>query len=246
MAKIPAKSKEVYIIAEGRIDTPDNAAELLEKGAAVPVNLAYLDNIQNEIEKAVDDFRKKYDEIELSPRYDDMPSERAYQLEQLKQQLEATIEEKRKQYKERLAEYKAKAQRDLLNVETVDEATAKKLDAFAAAMAGRLAIGDISALDELAAAVQAMSFAEKSYLTRHLPQFKQAAAGNESAERKLQSVAGSIIAGNPAAVQLKIIEAKAQSTAYDLTYRVLKKTHRGFKSQEVKAGLTNTGIKGAF
>lgn len=246
MAKIPAKSKEVYIIAEGRIDTPDNAAELLEKGAAVPVNLAYLDNIQNEIERAVDDFRKKYDEVELSPRYDDMPSERAYQLEQLKQQLEATIEEKRQQYKERLAEYKAKAQRELLNVETVDETTANKLDAFAAAMAGRLAVGDISALDELAAAVQVMSSAEKSYLTRHLPQFKQAAAGNESAERMLQSVAGSIIAGNPAAVQLKIIEAKAQSAAYDLTYRILKKTHRGFKPQEVKTGLTDTGIKGAF
>jgi len=135
MAKIPARSLRYYIkrlfhdqgnaYHDGAIYelTPQQAqtfAEYVEN-----VSFPALEKIELDIDQAVQDYRKQRDDIRTSSRYDSNESERAYQLQQLRQDLDEKIHDLSAKYNEAVQLTRADLAKRSAEIDTTDEARSR-------------------------------------------------------------------------------------------------------------------------
>lgn len=96
------------------------AKKLIEEGTAVKVDFPTLENYENDINRLVATYREEQSELKNSERYNDNESERQYQLQKLRVDLDRAVREKMDEYAVELEALYRKNAAAAFNV-TIDE-----------------------------------------------------------------------------------------------------------------------------
>ncbi|MED3880577.1 hypothetical protein [Priestia megaterium] len=162
----------------------------IAEGKAVPLDFPKLETLEYTIGSLMDRYKKDKEHFETSPRYNDMPSERAYQLEQLEERLEADVAKTVEDYKLEIAVLEKEiAQEAVKTTFKTDEQTVQFLNNAVAQLAYS---GNVEGdLELLKIKLNALSDESKATVLSKFAEIKQAvnnAGGNERTEAILTDI----------------------------------------------------------
>lgn len=162
----------------------------IEEGKAVPLDFPKLETFEYTIGSLMERYNKDKEHFEKSPRYNDMPSERVYQLEQLEERLEADVAKTVEDYKLEISVLEKEiAQEAVKTTFKKDEQTEQFLDNAVAQLSYS---GNIEGdLELLKIKLNALSDEGKATVLGKFAEIKQAvnnAGGNERTEAILADI----------------------------------------------------------
>ncbi|WP_339996756.1 hypothetical protein [Priestia aryabhattai] len=185
---------------------------LLSEGKAVKVDFPKLDTVSATVDSLMNRYRATKQHLETSPRYADMESERAYQLEQIEQQLKADMAKAGEDYKLELAVLeKELAQEAIKATHKTDEQALQFLDNEVA----RLSYSDdiLGDLQLLQIKINGMNAEGKATVLANFGKLAQAVGDNNEAKEVLKGILSTVKkVDNTAQIDLKLKQIQALKT----------------------------------
>lgn len=221
------------------IQTMDSkkAYKIEQSGQGVVVNFGNLDAIENQIESAVNKYRKRYEEMISSPR-PEFKVEGAidFYANEMKAELEAEVTELNRQYAEIIAGIKDAAMRDLANKKRyISEEERKAARDIVSEAVTAIKFGDgRGALETLIDQAVYMTDSRKLALLQEIGRINEAATGHtferalQDSAKKLYNKLDEVRSGEMLPVKI----AQALPDSADYPYRRLKMTHVTFKDNK--------------
>lgn len=198
---------------------------LISEGKAVEVNFPRVDALELSVQRAVNEFREAEKRIKTSPRYNDMESEREYQLEQLELKLDSDIKALENEFKLELeATQKELAQQAVANTFKPSETVNNFIDTELVQLGFSEDVeGD---LELFAVKVNAMSDEDKATVLHNYGKIKKAVTevAGDKADGTLKEIYNAVKGSNGATeINLKLKQLKALKVYNVATpYRMMK------------------------
>lgn len=222
---------------EGGIYTvsPEDKQKLIEKGVAEEVQFNSLDAIQLSISRTVEEYKKVRDVIKKASRYNDAESLREYELQQLREKLDADIETLRREY---MVELKAVEKEIAQKALQVNYETDKNVEAFLNAELTKLSYTDnvVRDLELLAIKINAIDEDKKPTVLANYAKIKNAVKDYNGQDKErvktlLADIYNAVKSANKSAeYDRKLLHLKAvkqNASSIDLPYKVLRMAEEG-------------------
>jgi hypothetical protein len=229
-------TSDVEGLPSNSIQTMDaaKALELEKEGKGVVIADNKLDEIERNINKAVDDYRKKYTEMTTSenPVYK-VEGAIDYYASEMKEQLEREIKELNEQYSMMVHAMKEEAMKDIANKRRyISDDERKAARDVVSEVITAIKFGDgRGALETLIDQAPYMNETRKFALLQEIARINEAATGHvferalHDGAKRLYRKLDEVRDGETLAVKI----AQALPTRVDTRYRTLKMTHPSFK-----------------
>ncbi|PFB07257.1 hypothetical protein CN383_00110 [Priestia megaterium] len=194
------------------ISKPELQESLISAGKAVKVDFPKLDTVSATVDSLINRYKATKQHLETSPRYADMESERAYQLEQIEEQLKADIAKAGEDYKLELTVLeKELAQEAVKSTLKTDEQALQFLDNTVAQLSySDDLLGDLQLLQ---IKINGMNAEGKATVLSNFGKLAQAVGDNKEAGAVLKGILQTVKkVDNTAQIDLKLRQLQALKT----------------------------------